>query len=413
MQNDRVRLILRLGYGYTMYLLFSELCLFTLKCPASTFEAMVVLGVLFIGSYFLRCRVTRVWPLILYMLLTGIGIWFLPEVMLQKLLLLGADLGLLVTGVRHISAKGVLPEAQEIPWPVILLGLITIGAGMYYEYPELVKLAVLLSFINIIFFLLILYADSTGQYLDSNKNVQGLPIRKMLRINTLIVTGIFLVMIIGIVIGEFLGLPDAVTAFFKSCWEILKSLFYGLVLVIKWFANVVTGGNGEGVTTARTNFLNQLDRTNAGYGIILTILKIILLILVIYVLVRILARFLKMLLAKYQQNGKGEVIRGIADEERERLENRGMGYRLRTYFTMEERARRIYRKKVMEASGDTAPHENETTGDILNRLEAEKGINLRELTDLYEAVRYGGVKVDQAYLKKMKSVSVTEVKHER
>ncbi len=406
MQNERVRTVLRLGYGYTMYLLVSELVLITLKCPAVSFEAMVVQGVLFIGSYFLRCRVTRIWPLILYAVVCGVGIWFLPEIMAQKLLLLGLDLGLLGMGIRHVAAKGVLPEAQEIPWPSMLLGFISVGAGLYYEHPQLVSLAVILSLINIMFFLLILYADSTGQYLDSNKNVQGLPIRKMLRINTLIVVGIFLVMLVGIGVGELLGLPDAVTEFFKSIGELLKALFYGFVLLAKWFANLITGKLGDQVSTAKTNLLTQLQKTNAGSGIILTILKFVVLAFLLYFLIKILAKVLKVLLAKYQQNGKDEVIRGVKEEERERLKDRGLAYRMRTYFTMEERARRIYRKRIIEAAGETKPHENETTRDIMNRLQAEKGVNLPELTALYEAVRYGGVKVDQEYLRRMKTADM-------
>ena len=288
----------------------------------------------------------------------------------------------------------------------MLLGFISVGAGLYYEHPQLVSLAVILSLINIMFFLLILYADSTGQYLDSNKNVQGLPIRKMLRINTLIVVGIFLVMLVGIGVGELLGLPDAVTEFFKSIGELLKALFYGFVLLAKWFANLITGKLGDQVSTAKTNLLTQLQKTNAGSGIILTILKFVVLAFLLYFLIKILAKVLKVLLAKYQQNGKDEVIRGVKEEERERLKDRGLAYRMRTYFTMEERARRIYRKRIIEAAGETKPHENENTRDIMNRLQAEKGGNLPELTALYEAVRYGGVKVDQEYLRRMKTADM-------
>jgi len=406
MRNELARTIFRLGYSYSMYLLVSELVLITLKCPAVSFEAMAVQGALFIGSYFIRCRVTRVWPLILYTAVCGIGIWFLPEIMAQKLLLLGLDLGLLGMGIRHVAAGGTLPEAQEIPWPSMLLGFLSVGAGIYYEHPQLVSLAVILSLINIIFFLLILYADSTGQYLHSNKNVHGLPIKKMLRINTLIVAGIFLVMLVGIGLGELLGLPDAVTEFFRSVGELLKALFYGFVLLAKWVANIITGKMDDQVSSARANLFNQLQKTNAGSGIILTILKFVVLAFLLYFLVKILTRVLKVLLAKYQQNGKDEVIRGVKEEERERLKDRGLAYRVRTYFTMEERARRIYRRRILEAAGETAPHENETTRDIMNRLQAEKGVNLPELTALYEAVRYGGVKVDQEYLRRMKTADM-------
>ena len=228
----------------------------------------------------------------------------------------------------------------------------------------------------------------------------------MLRINTLIVVGIFLVMLVGIGVGELLGLPDAVTEFFKSIGELLKALFYGFVLLAKWFANLITGKLGDQVSTAKTNLLTQLQKTNAGSGIILTILKFVVLAFLLYFLIKILAKVLKVLLAKYQQNGKDEVIRGVKEEERERLKDRGLAYRMRTYFTMEERARRIYRKRIIEAAGETKPHENENTRDIMNRLQAEKGMNLPELTALYEAVRYGGVKVDQEYLRRMKTADM-------
>ena len=69
---------------------------------------------------------------------------------------------------------------------------------------------------------------------------------------------------------------------------------------------------------------------------------------------------------------------------------------------MEERARRIYKKRIMESRKDRAPAETETTGDILEILRTEEGIELPELTELYNRVRYGTTVPDRAYLARMR-----------
>ena len=80
------------------------------------------------------------------------------------------------------------------------------------------------------------------------------------------------------------------------------------------------------------------------------------------------------------------------------------------YFTAEQKARRIYKKRVDTVKKKYVPDRNHTTGDIIelyNKADAElrtdKAADITTLTELYEGVRYGNVNPDANYLKKMQN----------
>ena len=403
MRNEFFRRVFRLGYGYTFFILLMETVMLCMKCPPVSWLAMLVLFGLFVVFYVTRELTTRVWVLFLVALLCGVGIWFLPEIMLQKLLLLGIDIGLLVTGIGYLSRGGSFSEPLDIPWPIILLAVVSTGAGLYYDISLLVVLSVVMMILNILFFLLIRYTDSVGHYQDSVREVKGLPLRKMLRINTWIVVGIFLLMGIGILLGELLGIPSAVSSFLDAGKEMLKGLFYGLVLLVNWFVTLFGGSSKESLAESEAEWLAQSQKAGSGAAeIIFTILRILLLIGLLYLALRLLIFFMKLLLVKFQRSGKEEIIENSRQDVKEFLPDRGLMKRFRQYITPEEKARRIYRKRILAAAGENLPTPMDTTGDICGRIE------LPELTRLYEAVRYGNVVVDGAYLRRMKKADTGE-----
>ena len=98
---------------------------------------------------------------------------------------------------------------------------------------------------------------------------------------------------------------------------------------------------------------------------------------------------------------------------------------MREYFTPREKARRIYRKKILEFWKDGAPAGTETTADLDRLLQGRRdflpgpdGIcqkdlaDLTELTELYNRVRYGNVVPDREYLSRMKQALKNTAKAE-
>ncbi len=406
MKTELMRRIARLLYGFTICLLLMEMVLISLKNPPVSFGSILVLGLCFVVQYYARERVSRLWQLLALTGLICLGIWFIPEILLVRLLLIGINAGLYFGGAKYVMSGGVPYEAQEIPWPGILLGIASTGSGLYYERPQLVTIAAVVLILHIISFLLVLYADGVQQYVESTRDVKGIPIRRMVHTNSWIVAGIILIMVVGILIGEALGLPDALVSLLKSVGRILLGLFSGVVLLFKWIVNLLGGGSRESVQVAGERFVEKVGDPGTWSEIVLTILRVILLIFLLYLLVRIFARIFKVLVARFQKVEQEKTAAGTEREDiRERTREGGVLKEAARFFTPEERARRIYRKAVLHFSGPDIPGENATAGDICQRISTEQDMDIRELTRLYEAVRYGAVKVDRAYLSGMKQAA--------
>ena len=282
MRSDLARKAFRLGYHYTFLVLLMEVMLLVVKCPEMTWLAMLVLLGLFLAFYFLREHVRRIWPLFLLCIACGVGIWFLQEIMLQKLLLIAVDIGLLVTSSRYVMSGGKLPEPMDIPWPGILLGILSTISGVYYDIHVLVVYSVILTVANIFFFLLVLYADGLGKYAQATRDVKGMPISKMLKINNLIILGIFLLMLITIGLGELLGIPNAVGEFLDMMGGLMKSLFYGVVLLYKWLVRLLGSNNAESIEETEEALAAEMAKRNVGSGFIFVILRIITLLVLLF-----------------------------------------------------------------------------------------------------------------------------------
>ena len=173
MMNSFARQFFRLCYGYAFYLLFMELFVRTIGEPGISWVVLLVMAGIYAGNYLLRNAVQRIWPLIPFTVLVCVGIWFLlPESTLQRSLLMGLAIGLMFSGFRFIRSGGLLPPPMDIPWPVFLLGLMATVFGLVYKVEGLVPLAAVLTGVALLFFLLILYADNTRNYMDSTRDIK-------------------------------------------------------------------------------------------------------------------------------------------------------------------------------------------------------------------------------------------------
>jgi len=404
MKTDFARRFFRMGYSYTLYLLLTEIALMVMKLPPASWLAMLVMLALFASSYILREKVNRLWPMLLLAVLSCVGIWFLPEVMLQKLLLMALAIGLFCTGSRQLMSGGSLSEPQDIPWPGILMALVGTAVALYYEIPDLILYSVVLAGLNIFFFLMVIYSDGIRRYIDATREVKGMPIRKMIHVNTWIVLGIFLLMGIAILLGELLGLPGGVEELIQSFGHLLKALFYGVGLFFKWLVNLLGFGNGFSASEQGEQIAQELEKSGVGGNIIFVLLRVIVILFVLFVVIKVFAFLIRIFLAKFQKGEKELVRENLKTDIAEKLKDRGVFNSVKKFLSPEEKARRIYRKEVLSLMDGESLHGNMTTGDITRVLQ-EKGVDLTELTRLYDAVRYGNATVNRAYLSDMKKAA--------
>jgi hypothetical protein len=138
---------------------------------------------------------------------------------------------------------------------------------------------------------------------------------------------------------------------------------------------------------------------------------VIVILFVLFVVIKVFAYLIRIFLAKFQKGEKETVRENLRTDFAEKLKERDILSRVKKYLSPEEKARRIYRKEVLSAMGGESLPVSMTTGDILEILKG-KGVDLTELTRLYDAVRYGGATVDRTYLGKMKKAAKLRIKED-
>jgi len=209
-------------------------------------------------------------------------------------------------------------------------------------------------------------------------------------------------MVVAILLGEALHMPDAFVHFGAALVSLLKTFFLGLILAIKWIGQLFKIGSTKSYQESAQQLKQEVTESGAFTNILEVALKVILLALVLFLLVQIMYRLIRAISKRYRKDAKELVVETEKKDIRERIAGRGPIERFRKYVSMEERARRIYKKRIMESRKDRAPAGTETTGDILEVLRTEEGIELPELTELYNRVRYGNTVPDRAYLARMR-----------
>ena len=426
MGTDRARHLFRALYAYTFYLLFMEMFLLSTKRPHVSWVGLLVMALLFLISYILRNKVLHLWPLVLFTVVAGVGIWFLPVKAsaeqltgsdglfavdgMERWMLIGLALGLMVTSCRYVAKGGILGEPMDVPWPILVLGLLASAFGFIYDIEGLPGIAAILTGVTLIFYLLILYADSTRKYMDSTKDVRGIPIRQITKVNTIVIVGVFLCMIIVILLGEAVHLPDAFVGFLQAMLGILKTLFFGVVLVFRWIANLFGFGSKEKTHEVSRQLRQEATKPGTYSNILEFVLKGLLLALAVFVIIKILARVLRILSARYRNNSvmqRADLVEETKETDiRTKIPHPSLFKRMRDSISMEERARKIYRKRVMNLKKDLILAETDTTADIEEKALEQAGVSLPELTALYNNVRYGNVTVDRAYLSRMKQADL-------
>ena len=221
--------------------------------------------------------------------------------------------------------------------------------------------------------------------------------------NSLIIAGIFLCMLVAVLLGEALQLPDALVRMGDAIVSVLRIAFFGTVLVFRWLGRLFRFTSSHEMHESAQRLRKEVEENHAFANMMEVFLKVLFVALVIFIIVRIFYRIMKVLSKKYHRStGERVTETGGRKDVRIRLEHENLFERMRNYLSMEERARRIYKKRILELRKDQPPEAYETTADILEGLRSEDRSGLPELTKLYEAVRYGNVVPDRAYLSKMK-----------
>jgi hypothetical protein len=372
-------------------------------------KQLIILGVILVVSYISRDLLSHAISLFIVHGIMAIVQYYIMQDVYLGIVMILTVIGIMIDAAMYMKRGYVIKRAFEFPGDVILLGIICAIIAAYLKIPKLQMVSYISSVIMLTNYLFSLYLEGMITYMEMNRRVKGIPVKQLVSVNSFIVTTVVMIILVTIFMADILGLPEVVKGFLLAMLGILKIFFIILSVVL----SIVTGLFGTSYITPEQGRqqIETVAREESIFGrIVYFMLVAMLIIAAAYVLIKICSFIVRWLISKQERNN--EMTEDLSPKKKKRLEKKHLEKDEDTgILSLEQKARNIYKKKVLSFRRYFLPDSSDTTGDIeeammktlLEKNELNEGEETSPgLTELYNAVRYGNVKVDRSYLSKMK-----------
>ena len=405
----RIRKWFRLIYEFFFILLIMDgtLCLSEKSMLGP--KQLIILGVILVVSYIARDLLSHAISLFIVHGIMAILQYYIMQDVYLGIVMILTVIGIMIDAAMYMKRGYVIKRAFEFPGDVILLGLLCAIIAAYLKIPKLQMVSYISSVIMLTNYLFSLYLEGMITYMEMNRRVKGIPVKQLVSVNSFIVTTVIMIILVTIFMADILGLPEVVKGFFLAMLGILKIIF----IVLSVALSIITGLFGTSYITPEQGRqqIETVAREESIFGrIVYFMLVAMLIIAAAYVLIKICSFIVRWLISKQERNN--EMTEDLSQKKKKRLEKKHLEKDEDTgILSLEQKARNIYKKRVLSFRRYFLPDSSDTTGDIeeammktlLEKNELNEGEETSPgLTELYNAVRYGNVKVDRSYLSKMK-----------
>ena len=400
----KVRKILKLIYQYTLTLLIYNFLGVLFRQGTLGLKAMLAIAVIFVLSYILRDYFTRgVYLLIIHAVMGIIGAFFFSGLFLRGVILFTA-FDTFMDGLFYINRGFTLRRFSEAPWELFLIGVISTILAWYLKDEYLfwfTYVATISLFIN---YLLTMYFDGIEKYISTNRHITGLPLKQIISVNSLLVTGIMFIVVVLVGLSNIFDFSGIVKSFGYAMLTILRIILIILSIIINLFFGLFDYGN----PAPPEQGLKQIQILTQGADIIGAIIEFLLMALVtsltVYLIYSVVRFFIKLILRKNDRSFEltEELGHSIRKKDLVRESTRVSDRPGR--LSGAARVRELYRKNVLSFRKMFMPDRNDTAGDIEKALTSYGMENAEKFTEMYEAVRYGNTIPDRQYINTMKDL---------
>lgn len=397
-----IRILLRMLYEtvFTALLLFFFSITVLGKLPG--FWGLFVLFCLFVLSFGIREWVPANLLILLFHLLIIGGIYILPFYMGLRILLIAIQLYLTISALVYSCRGAVIKPLTEIPWPSFLTCTVVYILGIATHVPALITRAYIITILLLVIYYIMLYVEGLTQYIDAEKNVSGLPLKRMLHTNTSIVGIIIFILLSGLFLGHIFGSDELTDAIADAIHWFFRTMFHYFILLLEFIGKFLT--QYLGLEELKPDFVGGEPELTTGWGLIVELVLSFVFLAVFSILLYHWMRKLIQLLLK-PRSYEEDVIEE-AEKEKILIKEKSKGRKYRYHpLTLMEKARRLYRQRVLSYREEIKLAQNTTCRDIEKEVEEKKQVDIHELTELYAGLRYGGQEADKAVIKKMRQLT--------
>ncbi|MBQ9232804.1 MAG: hypothetical protein IJ167_02045 [Lachnospiraceae bacterium] len=387
---------LRLIYEWLFSVLFFYfiVVVFVKKKPDGFVE--LALLIIFIISYIIRKKARfNLWILLVHALL-AVGVYFIPFENSTKWILLGLIIYQMGESFLY-EKKGVYGNFRDAPWLTFIISIIFYAYGYATKSSLLKTSSYIIPVLLIIVYLIMLYIDGLRGYVDSSKDVSGLPINRIITVNSSVVLIIVVLLIAGIGLGGILGFDQAL-------YKALKAILYFIVYIILFIRLVLILLSAPFLRTPNERLINEQsgfrdyvsEHADDFAGFFDIMYKICAAILIIYILYKVVSWSIRLILKKRIIIGDlvedAVTDKKIISTKRVRKDKFSM-------FSTEQRFRKSYRERILMYRYDIRLESNKTSNDIKDELYKNELDDITDITEAYNEIRYGNQKATKEMLR--------------
>ncbi len=362
----------------------------------------VIVFTMFIFSYIVRNISKRNIYNFIFHVIFGVSICAMMYDTEQLWLYMALLVYLFLASLEYVGRGRKLKPLDDMPWPTFLMNFICYLFGWYTKNELLMGLAVAVTICLLIIYYIMTYLEGLKIYVESTKDVQGLPLNKVVARNNVIVLTIIAILIVGIYVGlnvDFSTIANVIKNVFMSVLKLVGSLFMLFFLFLESMVKTgeFSGAVGDGNSAKETN--EYIDKAVDSLEIILYAGVFLVSVFFAWKLIKFI---IKKLLAK---TGHQEDIVEVAESVKD---NNVTGKKHKFFkgkLTAEDKARKYYKQAIERYKYSIRLSNTKTCRDIQKDIQGEGLGDVSELTQVYADIRYGQVIPDKKMLKKMSILS--------
>ena len=408
---EAARKLVRLLYYYLLVAFFATFALYLLKQGSLSAENYLILAAVMSISWLMREKTGNNIILFFTHVAMIAGVIYIEKTTAEKTVIAVTVFVIMIFAMRYNRSGGRLRRLDEIPWPMFLAGMVMYAFGLYMNNKEMLFTAYLIPVMLFITYLIVIYLDGVYDYFDRTKDINDLPVRRMMSVNSIIVAGIIVITLISIAISYIFKLDILMRGFFKGLLTVLRLFMLCIKFIYTLLMSALSGGSVKNQAAKSREEVKQLVEDNSFADSMTTIVVIAIIILAavfVYYLVRRIVRFI---IAKRRM--PSDIVEQIVEIPHDQKEKRkGFVTVMKERMSLDERARRVYRDTVLKTGRPYVPEEYDTTLDIRDKISENSVYDLSEITELYNKLRYSEMVPDRKTLSEMKK-SASKVKYYR
>lgn len=330
-------------------------------------------------------------------------IYYLPLAMNIRVLFALMQLALIYSSIWYIKNGMRIKKIEDLPWPSFLTCVLIFFFSFLIKDHTLNMMAYVITILLLITYYLITYVEGLLSYVESTQDVKGLPLKRMLYSNSIVIAAIIGFLLIGLVLGRLAFVEKLATLVGMGMKKIvLYALLVILWLIDKFLRLFVPDSYMQQYQATVDIIQDEQYRDNSFLNLIF---YIALLILVMYISYRILLRVIEFLLMKKQP--KKDKIEFTRPEKIE-IEKKKQNKKKQKELSIFEKARKYYRLKIQSFEHKIELTNQNTCRDIEKNVGMECQEDISEITNLYSSIRYGQKEVNRKIVEKMKYLSRKE-----